>query len=92
MVAGLVYGMAQDEDENRRQGLGLYEEVINGEVVSQQYDYPLSLFKAASRIISYNMAGEEVPPDIIKQVGKDFGGGGLTRNCAWNWTQRISET
>jgi len=80
VVAGLVYGMAQDEDENRRQGLGLYEEVINGEVVSQQYDYPLSLFKAASRIISYNMAGEEVPPDIIKQVGKDFGGGGLTRN------------
>ncbi len=80
VVAGLVYGMAQDEDENRRQGLGLYEEVINGEVVSQQYDYPLSLFKAASRIISYNMAGEEVPPEIIAQVGKDFGGGGLTRN------------
>ena len=80
VVAGIVYGMAQDEDENRRQGLGLYDNVVDGQVVSQQYDYPISLFKAAARVISYKMAGEEVPAEIITQIGKDFGGGGLTRN------------
>ena len=80
VVTGLVWSLAQDEDENRRMGLGLYDEVIDGQVVSQQYDYPISLFKAAARVISYKMAGEEVPAEIIAQIGKDFGGGGLTRN------------
>ena len=80
VVTGLVWSLAQDEDENRRMGLGLYDEVIDGQVVSQQYDYPISLFKAAARVISYNMAGEKVPAEIITQIGKDFGGGGLTRN------------
>ena len=80
VAAGLVYGMAQDEDENRRNGLGLYDELVDGVVISQQYDYPISLFKAASRVAAYNMAGEDVPAEIITQIGKDFGGGGLTRN------------
>ena len=80
VAAGLVYGMAQDEDENRRNGLGLYDELVDGVVVSQQYDYPISLFKAVSRVAAYNMAGEDVPAEIITQIGKDFGGGGLTRN------------
>jgi len=80
VAAGLVYGMAHDEDENRRNGLGLYDELVDGVVVSQQYDYPISLFKAASRVAAYNMAGEDVPAEIITQIGKDFGGGGLTRN------------
>ena len=72
--------MSLDENENRKMGLGLYDEVIDGQVVSQQYDYPISLFKAASRLVSYNRAGEEVPPELLAQIGKDFGGGGLTRN------------
>lgn len=80
VVVGLVYSLAQDEDKNRREGLGLYDEIVDGQVISQQYDYPVSLFKAAARVISYKMAGEEVPSEIITQIGKDFGGGGLTRN------------
>tara|TARA_R110000744_G_scaffold379642_1_gene498235 strand:+ start:589 stop:4251 length:3663 start_codon:yes stop_codon:yes gene_type:complete len=80
VVVGLVYSLAQDEDKNRREGLGLYDEIVDGQIISQQYDYPLSLFKAAARVISYKMAGEEVPSSIISQIGKDFGGGGLTRN------------
>ena len=80
VVTGLVWTMAQDEDENRRMGLGLYDKVVDGQVVSQQYDYPVSLFKAAARVISYKMAGQELPPEIITQIGKDFGIGGLTRN------------
>ena len=80
VVTGLVYTMAQDENENRKAGLGLYDNVIDGQVVSQQYDYPISLFKAAARVVSYHMAGQEVPEEIITQIRKDFGGGGLSRN------------
>jgi hypothetical protein len=80
VVAGLIYSMHGDEDEARKQGLGLYDTVVDGQVVSQQYDYPVSLFKAAARVMAYMMAGEEVPAEIITQIGKDFGGGGLTRN------------
>ena len=80
VAAGLVYSFAQNEDEKRRQGLGLYDSIVDGEVINQQYDYPLSLFIAAGRLASYNIAGEEVPEDILEQVGKDFFGGSLTRN------------
>lgn len=82
MVAGgLVYSMMQGEDEARKQGLGLYDTVNEeGEVESMQYDYPMSLFKAAARYFSYRNAGEEVPAEIVAQIGTDFFGGGLTRN------------
>lgn len=80
VATGLVYSLAQNEDEKRRQGLGLYDSIVDGEVINQQYDYPLSMFIAAARLFSYNQAGEEVPEDILEQVGKDFFGGGLTRN------------
>jgi len=84
VAAGLVYSMASGEDEARRQGLGLYEKVNErtGEVSSLQYDYPLSLFKAAGRIFSYKQAGENVPDEIAEQVIRDFFGGSLTRNIS----------
>lgn len=87
VVAGLIYAMHGDEDEARRQGLGLYDTIVDGQVVSQQYDYPVSLFKAAARVMAYKMAGEEVPAEIITQIGKDFGGGGLTRNISKTTTE-----
>lgn len=82
VTTGLIYSLAQNEDEKRRQGLGLYESVdpVSGEVFNQQYDYPLSMFIAAGRLLSYNMSGEDVPEDILEQIGKDFFGGSLTRN------------
>lgn len=81
VTGGAVYAMLGGEDEARKQGLGLYD-AIDGEggVVSQQYDYPLSLFKAAARLVSYREAGERPPKEIVQQIGKDFFGGGLTRN------------
>lgn len=84
VAAGLVYALSDGEDEARRQGLGLYEKVDErtGEARSLQYDYPLSLFKAAGRIFSYKQAGETVPDEIAEQVIRDFFGGSLTRNIS----------
>ena len=82
MVAGgLIYSMMQGENEARKQGLGLYDTITSeGDVKSMQYDYPLSLFKAAARFFSYKDAGEPVPIEIVDQIITDFAGGGLTRN------------
>jgi hypothetical protein len=84
VAAGLAYAMSDGEDEARRQGLGLYEKVNSrtGEARSLQYDYPLSLFKAAGRIYAYKRANENVPDEIAKQVIRDFFGGSLTRNIS----------
>ena len=82
IAGGLIYSMSRNEQEKRKQGLGMYDSIdpSTGEVFSQQYDYPLSLFIAVGRWGSYWMNGEEVPLEVVQQLGKDFGGGGLTRN------------
>jgi hypothetical protein len=84
VAGGVVLAFSAGEDEKRRQGLGLYEVIdpATGEVRSKQYDYPLSLFQAAGRIMAYRRADEEVPDEIAEQIIRDFFGGSLTRNVA----------
>ena len=81
MVAGsFTYYLMQDETERRKQGLGLYDTVVNGEVINQQFDYPLSAFKAAARVFSYYKADERPPKELIAQVARDFTLEGILRN------------
>ena len=82
IAGGLVLSLTQNEQEKRRQGLGMYDSIdpTTGEIISQQYDYPLSLFIATARLISYAQEGEAPPMELVEQYGKDFAGGGLTRN------------
>jgi len=88
VAGGIVYSMTRNEQDKRRQGLGMYDSIdpSTGEIVSQQYDYPLSLFIAVGRLMSYYEEGEEVPLEVVEQLGKDFGGGGLTRNLSDTWS------
>ena len=76
VVGGLLYSMSLDETENRKHGLGLYDETdpFTGEIINQQYDFPLSMFKAASRLISYYTDDEagDPPPEIWARISKDF--------------------
>ena len=76
VVGGLLYAMSLDETENRKLGLGLYDEIdpLTGEIINQQYDFPLSMFKAASRVISYYTDDEEggPPKEIVERLNKDF--------------------
>ena len=82
VAGGIVYSMASSQQEKRSQGLGMYDSInpLTGQVVSKQYDYPVSLFMAAGRLASYLMNGETPPPELIERMSKDFGGNGLTRN------------
>ena len=77
---GMASSMVQNERENRRAGLGLFQESIGGEVVTRQYDYPVSFFKAWARIGSYYMDGEEPPAELLQQIARDFTLEGVLRN------------
>ena len=77
---GMASTMVQKESENRKAGLGLYQESIGGEVVTRQYDYPVSFFKAWARIGSYYMDGEEPPAELLTQIARDFTLEGVLRN------------
>jgi hypothetical protein len=72
--------MVNQESDNRKKGLGLYQTVVDGEVINQQYDYPVSLFKAAARYLSFLKDREEVPEDLLRQIARDFTLKGLLRN------------
>ncbi len=82
IAGGLITAMSMNESEKRSQGLGMYDSVdpLTGQVVNQKYDYPLSAFIAAGRMMSYVTSGEKPPTELVEQVAKDFGIGGLTRN------------
>ena len=77
---GMASSMVQNESENRKAGLGLFQESIGGEVVTRQYDYPVSFFKAWARIGSYYMDGEEPPAELLQQIARDFTLEGVLRN------------
>jgi len=55
---------------------------LTGEVFSQQFDYPLSLFIGVARLMSFTTVEDSPPEELITQLGKDFAGGGLTRNVS----------
>lgn len=84
IAGGLITAMSLNETEKRNQGLGIYDSIdpLTGQVVNQKYDYPLSLFMAAGRVMSYVTSGEKPPKELIAQLVKDFGIGGLTRNLS----------
>jgi hypothetical protein len=84
IAGGLITAMSMNESEKRSQGLGMYDSVdpLTGQVVNQKYDYPLSAFIAAGRMLSYVTSGEKPPRELVEQVAKDFGIGGLTRNLS----------
>ena len=77
---GFALSMLQEEARNRKAGLGLYQESVKGEVITRQYDYPISFFKAAARLGTYMAEGENPPPELVKQIARDFTLEGLLRN------------
>lgn len=77
---GLIYAMTDQEIKDRKNGLGLYQTSVGGQIINQQYDYPVSLFKGLARINSYWKMGEEPPKELLTQMARDFTLDGLLRN------------
>jgi hypothetical protein len=84
VAGGLVLSYASLAQDQRRQGLGMYEVIdeSTGEVRSREYDYPLSLFIATGHALSYKLDGQPIPPEVTERLVTDFGITGLTRGLS----------
>lgn len=87
--AGILYTLSTQEMENIKEGLPMYAakdklpfmDPLTGETISQQYDFPVSAYKGAARIIAHSRMGET--QEAFSAMGKfseDFGLSGLLRN------------
>ena len=86
---GILYTLSTQEMENIKEGLPMYAakdklpfmDPLTGETISQQYDFPVSAYKGAARIIAHSRMGET--QEAFSAMGKfseDFGLSGLLRN------------
>ena len=81
VTAGIVYQLSEYEMENVKKGLPMYASTVGETTISQQYDFPISAYKAAGRIAALSRMGEW--GQAIKAFGQfseDFGVAGLFRN------------
>ena len=78
---GLLYSYAEMGQERRKEGLGVYEfrDEDTGEIITREYDYPVSLYAGGGMVLSYLLDGEAPPMELLEQLGTDFGISGLTR-------------
>jgi len=78
---GLLYSYAEMGKERREEGLGAYEfrDKETGEIITHEYDYPISLYAGGGMVLSYILDGELPPMELLGQLGTDFGISGLTR-------------
>lgn len=93
VAGGLILSYMAVAQDQRKQGLGMYEIVdeATGEVRTREYDYPLSLFMAVGHAFSYKTDGQDVPPEVMERLFTDFGIAGQTRGLT-KTADSISET
>ena len=82
-VGTTALGMAAIYDEERRKkGLAYNEiDVGGGTIVDAKNTYPFSAFLAAGRIINMTARGEDVPPELVQEMGTQLAVGQLARDA-----------
>jgi hypothetical protein len=75
--------MAMDYDKERRaKGLGIYEiDAGGGTIVDAKNTFPFSIFLAAGRVLNMMRNGEEVPREVLQEIGTQVGVGQLARDA-----------
>jgi hypothetical protein len=84
MVVGTAsLALAMDYDTERREkGLGVYDvDVGGGTIVDAKNTYPFSAFLAAGRILNMRRNDEDVPPELIQELGTQLAVGQLARDA-----------
>jgi hypothetical protein len=82
-VGTAALGMAAAYDEERRKkGLAYNEiDVGGGTIVDAKNTYPFSAFLAGGRIVNMLARGEDVPPELIQEMGTQLAVGQLARDA-----------
>jgi hypothetical protein len=84
MVVGTAaLALAMDYDtERREQGLGVFDvDVGGGTIVDAKNTYPFSAFLAAGRIMNMKRNDEDVPPELLQEMGTQLAVGQLARDA-----------
>ena len=82
-VGTAALGLSMDFDkERRKKGLGVYDvDVGGGTIIDAKNTFPFSIFLAAGRVMNMKLNGEEVPPELIQEIGTQIGVGQLARDA-----------
>jgi hypothetical protein len=79
--AALVLAMDYDT-ERREKGLGVFDvDVGGGTIVDAKNTYPFSAFLAAGRILNMKRNDEDVPPELLQEMGTQLAVGQLARDA-----------
>ena len=71
----------QYDNERREQGLGVYEvDVGGGTIIDAKNTYPFSLWLAGGRVLNTMRNGEQVSPDLQREIGTQLAVGQLARD------------
>ena len=77
---GLLLAAEYDKDR-REQGLGVFEvDTGGGTIIDAKNTYPFSLFLAAGRIYNMKTNGEEVPAELIQELGTQLAVGQVAQD------------
>jgi hypothetical protein len=70
----LIGLLAEREGKYISMGLGWSEEVDEevGEVIDERFEFPYGAYKAAARLVAHRQRGEEIPTELIEQLGEQF--------------------
>ena len=82
-VGTTALAMSMNYDTERREkGLGVYDvEVGGGTVIDAKNTFPFSVFLAAGRIMNMKRNGEDVPRELLQEIGTQVGVGQLARDA-----------
>ena len=73
---------AMYDEERRKKGLAYNEiDVGGGTIVDAKNTYPFSAFLAAGRIINMTARGEDIPPELVQEMGTQLAVGQLARDA-----------
>jgi hypothetical protein len=76
-----IYAAAEFDTERRAKGLAYNEiEVGGGTIIDARNTFPFSLFLAAGRIFNMKRNGEEVPSELLQELGTQVAVGQLARD------------
>ena len=76
-----IYAAAEFDTERREKGLAYNEiEVGGGTIIDARNTFPFSLFLAAGRIFNMKRNGEEVPSELLQELGTQVAVGQLARD------------
>lgn len=80
-TAALALSMQYDT-ERRKKNLGVYDvDVGGGTIIDAKNTFPFSVFLAAGRILNMKRNGEEVPRELLQEMGTQIGVGQLARDA-----------